>query len=197
MSWKEFTLQILSWCGQQSTLIVAIIGFVTSILIARLNRNLALEQEILRRWLDAHEKAIRQLWRTIETYDASVKALKLVANGQAMEVQLSFLVACLQQLIGLEKGDDDLFGAILFSKNGLTYDNQEVLSKMTILLAKINDSATHINEEGHCILDFTDELQQLATTMEKRQNFLIRVYDLWMQRFRQHPRVKKWIDKGV
>ena len=197
MSWKEFFLQILDWCGQQATLIVAIVGFITSLIIARLNSRLALENDLFKKWVEVHEKSIRQLWKTIETYDACIKGLKLVANGQAVEMQRAFLVASLQQLIGIEKDDDDLFGAILFSTDGLTYDNRELLSKMIRLSAKMNGCAAHTKAEDGYTLDCNDEIQQFAITMEQRQKFLIHIYNLWSQRFQQHPRVKKWIDKGV
>lgn len=152
---------------------------------------------MLKKWIEVHEKSIRQLWKTIETYDACIKGLKLVANGQTVETQLAFLVASLQRLVEIEKDDDDLFGAILFSTDGLTYDNRELLSKMIRLSAKINECAAHTKAGEEYTLDCNDEIQQLAITMEQRQKFLIRVYNLWCQRFKLHPRVKKWIDKGV
>lgn len=65
---KAFLREGLNWCGQNSALIIAVAGFVTSIVIAKITSGLDLQKMLCVRRFEAYEKAMRQLSLKLNIY---------------------------------------------------------------------------------------------------------------------------------
>ena len=60
---------VLDSVGQLSTLIVAIVGFITAMIVAKVTSGLELKRALCLKRVEAYELATRQLWQLITVYE--------------------------------------------------------------------------------------------------------------------------------
>ena len=95
---------ILDWLGQQSTVIVAIIGFATAIMVAKITSGLELNKALCLKRVEAYEAARCQLMRMTNIYEVILGHMAAICHDIDSKTIGDKIVLLLSQFMELEKG---------------------------------------------------------------------------------------------
>ena len=97
---KEVFLAVLGWCGRNDALLIAIVGFLSSVVIVKITSGLDTKKALFMRRLDAYEKAISHLSLKLNVYyniQAAFESFK--EPVLSVDLMKSKIVICLAVLI--------------------------------------------------------------------------------------------------
>jgi hypothetical protein len=107
---KEVLLAVLDWCGRYEALLIAIVGFLSSVVIVKITSGLDIKKALCMRRLDAYEKAISHLSLKLNVYyniQAAFESFKEPAlSVDLMKNKIAICLAVFQKLGEIEKKDD-------------------------------------------------------------------------------------------
>ena len=93
---------ILDWLGQQSAVIVALVGFVTAIIVAKITSGLELKKMLCLKRVDAYEVARCQLMRMTNTYENILACMAAIAQDKDSATIVEKIAVLLAFFIQLE-----------------------------------------------------------------------------------------------
>ena len=109
--------EALAWVAQVSTLIVAVVGFITAVIIAKFNHGLEIEKAICLKKIEAYENALRQL-RTmitiIENIRVALAAICKDTDNACIRGEVAQILAMMQQYSEAQKRNDDIANVELY-----------------------------------------------------------------------------------
>ena len=65
---KNFAFELLNWCGEHEAMLIAVAGFICSVVIAKITSGLELRRALCVRRFEVYEKAISQLSLKLNVY---------------------------------------------------------------------------------------------------------------------------------
>ena len=99
----ETTKMILEWLGQQSTLIVAVLGFVTAIIVAKITGGIELKKALCLKRVDAYEAARCQLMRMTNTYENILRSMAAIVQDTDSSTIIDKVVLLRSSFMELDK----------------------------------------------------------------------------------------------
>lgn len=109
---------VLDSVGQLSTLIVAIVGFITAMIVAKVTSGLELKRALCLKRVEAYELATRQLWQLITVYEnilGSMAAINLDDDSSAIQEKIGLMLILFTQLGELTLKNSDLAQIMFYS----------------------------------------------------------------------------------
>lgn len=94
---------ILDWIGQQSTLIVAVFGFVTAIIVAKITGGIELKKALCLKRVDAYEAARCHLMRMTTIYEIILGQMAAINQDTDSKTLVDKIVLLLSQFVELGK----------------------------------------------------------------------------------------------
>ncbi len=138
----ETTKMILDWLGQQSTLIVAVFGFVTAIIVAKITGGIELKKALCLKRVDAYEAAKCQLMRMTNIYEIILGQMATVSQSTDSKTIVEKIALLELQFLALGKvmEQDDSFARIaLYSTELPRQDPRQLQSEEPRFLNAIRD----------------------------------------------------------
>ena len=115
---------ILDSVEQLSTMIVAIVGFITAVIVAKVTSGLGLRRALCLKRVEAYELATRQLWQLItvsENILGSMAAINLDDDNSSIQEKIGLMLILFAQLGELISKNGDL-AQIMFYSNLAAHD---------------------------------------------------------------------------
>lgn len=138
----------LYWCGQHSALLVAIMGFASSVAIAKISSGLDLRRTLYLRRFEAYEKAIGHLSRKMNVYENIMAAFYTLKDPnfdfESLRVKVVVLLSYFDQLGKIEMEDRELSGIVLYSKLP-RHDVKPVMREIAQFYTLLQDYSNLIN----------------------------------------------------
>ena len=96
------------WLGPASTVVVALVGLCSGVIIAKLSSHLELRKTLCLRKVEVYESAMRQLVLKINIYANFLNTLRGAVDSSTLEMRLGLMAAVLAQLPQVEQNDADV-----------------------------------------------------------------------------------------
>lgn len=128
----ETTKMILDWLGQQSTLIVAVLGFVTAIIVAKITGGIELKKALCLKRVDAYEAARCHLMRTTTIYEiilGQMAAINQDTDSKTLVEKIVLLVSQFVELGKVREQDDNFARIALYSTELPRQDPRQLQSE--------------------------------------------------------------------
>ena len=135
--------KILDLITQQSTLIVAIMGFIATIVVAKLTSSMELRKTILLKRIEAYEKALKQLTLMKNAYSDFLNSITGVIDNNLFESRITLIYASLTQLEKINQQSGDLVQISFYTDiplNDTLPMFQKITSFMQIIIEIIKES---------------------------------------------------------
>ncbi len=125
----ETTKMILDWLGQQSTLVVAVFGFVTAIIVAKITGGIELKKALCLKRVEAYEAARCQLMRMTNIYEIILGQMAAVSQSTDSKTIVDKIALLVSQFLALGKvmEQDDSFARIALYATELPRQNPRPL----------------------------------------------------------------------
>ena len=181
--------------GQLSTLIVAVVGFITAIVVAKITGGLELKRMLCLKRLEAYEVAMRQLWHLITVYEnilAAMAAINLDEDNSTIREKIELVLVHFVQLGELMKKNDDL-AQIMFYSDLPTHDLIQVSKEVPRFVKMLKEVDVKLSEpmisENLVIIEtkIKDGTNRLAPLIHQELNHLYNINvklknDVWMDK---------------
>ena len=131
---------------QLSTVVVAIMGFVTAMVVAKITSGLELKKTLCLRKVEVYEAAMRQLVLKINIYANFLNTLRGVADGSTLKMRLGLMFEFLEQLRQIEKNDADV-ARLLFYTDLPSYDTLPLLLEIPRFMEAVDKIAQKIQDQ--------------------------------------------------
>lgn len=181
---------ILDWLGQQSTVIVAVVGFVAAIIVAKITSGLELNKALCLKRAEAYESARCQLMRMTNVYEiilGQMAAISQDTDSKSIDAKIALLVTQFTKLGTVMEQDEKLARIALYSTELPRQDARQLLGEeprfvnvITGILTKLQCGSSEEEREAlegnlkQAINRFAplmqNELQHLYTIDEKLKN---------------------------
>ena len=116
------------WLGPASTVVVALVGLCSGVIIAKLSSHLELRKTLCLRKVEVYESAMRQLVLKINVYANFLNSLRGTADGSTLRMRLELMASILVQLPQIEQKDADI-ARLLFYTDLPSYNNLLLISE--------------------------------------------------------------------
>ena len=199
---KTVLFEILDWCGQHSALLVAIVGFASSVAIAKITSGLDLKKALCIRRFEAYEKAIGHLSLKLNVYYNILAALQALNEPVfAMDVvkcKVAVLLPIFIRLDEIEKEDRDTTGIVLYSKLP-SYDVRPLIREIGFFLAMLQAFSYFANlpdaeaQLKQFMPNFISSLKRLVPLVEEEVNHLNAIYVQLDAEIRADKTIKKML----
>ena len=197
---KAVLFEILDWCGQHSALLVAIVGFASSVAIAKITSGLDLKKTLCIHRFEAYEKAIRHLSLKLNVYYGILAAFQSlhepISVMDVMKGKVAVLLSFFIRLEEIEKEDRDLAAIVLYSK--LPQHDVRSLTKesalFVILLKDFSDRANMPNSDAmlaQLVPTFNKEIQRLEPLIAEEAAHLNAIYAQLCEEIHKDKTIKK------
>ena len=123
---------ILDWIGQQSTAIVAVVGFVASVIVARITSGLELNKALCLKRAEAYEAARCQLMRMTNVYEiilGQMAAISQDTDSKSIDAKIALLVTQFTKLGTVMEQDEKLARIALYSTELPRQDARQLLGE--------------------------------------------------------------------
>lgn len=124
------------WLGPASTVVVALVGLCSGVIIAKLSSHLELMKTLCLRKVEVYEAAMRQLVLKINLYANFLNTLRGAVDSSTLEMRLGLMAAVLAQLPQVEQNDADV-ARLLFYTDLPSYDNLPLMSEIPRFLETV------------------------------------------------------------
>ena len=154
---KEVLFAVLDWCGEHDALLTAVVGFISSVVIAKMKSVLDIKRMLCVRRFEAYEKAICHLSLKLNVYyniQAAFESLKDVESPiEVLKSKVAILMASFQKLGEVEKDDVNVTGVSLYTVLP-TYDTKPLIRELARFCSRLQDFS--------CLANFPDSLERLT-----------------------------------
>ncbi len=116
------------WLGPASTVVVALVGLCSGVIIVKLSSHLELRKTLCLRKVEVYESAMRQLVLKINVYANFLNSLRGTAVGSTLRMRLELMASILVQLPQIEQKDADI-ARLLFYTDLPSYNNLLLISE--------------------------------------------------------------------
>ena len=172
---------VLDWLGQQSTVLVALIGFVTAIIVAKITSGLELKKMLCLKRVDAYETARCQLMRMTNTYESILTSMAAIAQDKdsaTIVEKIALLLALFIQLDKVLQQDGDLARIALYATELPRQDARELMGEEPRFVKVIRDiaekmqHASSIEERDVLESDLKHEINRIAPLIQRELQHL-------------------------
>ena len=180
----ETTKMILDWLGQQSTLIVAVAGFISAIIVAKITGGIELKKALCLKRVDAFEAARCQLMRMTNTYEVILGSMSAITQDLDSSTIGDKIVILLSPFIELEKvlrQDENLARIALYVTELPRQDVRQLLAeepRFVNVIRKISEKlqrASSKDERDVLEVQLKQEINRIAPLIQMELQHL---YDL-------------------
>lgn len=199
----EFMEFVFKFAKELDTVIIAIVGFVSSILVAKFTCEHDVKKFLYSKKIEAYERALSLL---ILKINVCANCLNLMGslkreNQQAVLPMVSILIGTVQQMFELEKKDIDIAIISLYVdiqdraplKNFTKLSN--FLQKASKLSNQLQNSNINIDDKNSLLDELSIAIDDFSSFAEAEYNYLSGIYDKLVNRFRNDKILHKLIDK--
>ena len=194
--------EILDWCGQHSALLVAIVGFASSVAIAKITSGLELRKTLCIRRFDAYEKAIGHLSLKLNVYYNILAAFQSlhepISEMNVMRGKVAVLLAFFIKLSEIEKEDCDSADIVLYSK--FPQHDVRPLAKesalFVVLLKDFSDRANLPNSDAmlaQLAPTFINGINRLEPLVAEEAVHLNAIYEQLCEEIHKDKTIKKML----
>ena len=202
---KEFILAILDWFGRHTELIIAIVGFASSVAIAKIATGLDLRKTLCLRRFEIYEKAIGHLSLKLNVYYNILAAFQVmnepVLDVNAIKSKVIVLLSLFIQLGKAEEGDRDSSGIVLYSKLP-SHDVRPLTREVANFVAKLqyfSYLANLPNPEDQLTRfapEFINGIKRLEPLVEAEVKHLNAIYDQLNDEIQKDETIQKMFRKS-
>lgn len=197
---KAFLREVLNWCSQNSALIIAVAGFVSSIVIAKITSGLDLQKTLCVRRFEAYEKAMRQLSLKLNLYAnilASLPPMKeAVSDVGILKARIAVVLAWFVKLSENEQREGDLSGVVVYS-DFPSRDVRPMMKEMSEFVALLNELLCSL--DGHLSCEqLYHASQRVADGVTRFEPFVVEeaahlnvIYEKLKEDIRRDKRIKR------
>ena len=190
---------ILDWLGQQSAVLVALIGFVTAIIIAKITSGLELKKMLCLKRVDAYEAARCQLMRMTNIYESILVCMAAInqdKDNTTILEKILVLLAWFVQLERVQQQDGDLARIALYVAELPRQDTRELMGEEPRFLKMIKDIAekmqrtSSIEEKDVLENDLKHGINRIAPLIQKELQHLYNIDDKLKKDMQKDKRLK-------
>lgn len=200
----EFMEFVFKFAKELDTVIIAIVGFVSSIFIAKFTCEHDVKKFVYSKKIEAYERALSLLILKINVYANCLNLMGSLKreNQQAVLPMVSRLIGgTVQQMLELEKNDIDIAIISLYVdiqdraplKNFTKLSN--FLQKASKLSNQLQNSNINIDDKNSLLDELSIAIDDFSSFAEAEYNYLSGIYDKLVNRFRNDKILHKLIDK--
>lgn len=197
-------LFLQSCTGRYEALLIAIVGFLSSVAIAKITSGLDIKKVLYMRRLDAYEKAISHLSLKLNIYyniQAAFESLKEpVLSVELMKSKIAILLASFQKLGEIEKDDSRVTSVVLYTVFP-SYDTGSIVKELANFISRLQDFSCLVNlpnaEERLKLFEssFVDDIKRIVPMLEKEINYLNAIFDQLKNEITKDKMIKKVLNK--
>lgn len=144
---------IIDSLGQLSTLIVAIMGFITAIVVAKVTSGQELKRVLCLKRVETYEAATRQLWQLITVYEnilGTMAATNLDDDSSTIREKIESMLLYFLQLGETLKKNGDL-AQIAFYSNFPTHDVIQVSKEAPKFMKMLKEVSVLLSDQNATI----------------------------------------------
>lgn len=195
----EALKMILDWLGQQSAVLVALIGFVTAILVAKITSGSELKKMLCLKRVDAYEAARSQLMRMTNTYEvilACMAAINQDKDNATLGEKIFLLLTWFVQLERVLQQDGDLARIALYATELPRQDARELMGEEPRFIKVIRDivekiqRTSSIEEREVLEKDLKHEINRIAPLIQRELKHLYNMDDKLKKDIQKDKRLK-------
>ena len=174
---------IIDSLGQLSTLIVAIMGFITAIVVAKVTSGQELKRALCLKRVETYEAATRQLWQLITVYEnilGTMAATNIDDDSSTIREKIETMLLYFLQLGETLKANGDL-AQIAFYSNLPTHDMIQVSKEAPKFMKTLKDVSVQLSDQnaavnlGQIEARVKDSISRFAPLIQEELNHF---YDL-------------------
>jgi hypothetical protein len=199
----EFMEFVFKFAKELDTVIIAIVGFVSSILVAKFTCEHDVKKFLYSKKIEAYERALSLL---ILKINVCANCLNLMGslkreNQQAVLPMVSILIGTVQQMFELEKKDIDIAIISLYvdiqDKAPLKNFTKlsDFLQKAIKIFNQLQNTNINIDDKNSLLDELSIAIDDFSSFAEAEYNYLSGIYDKLVNRFRNDKILHKLIDK--
>ena len=190
---------ILDWLGQQSAVLVALVGFTTAIIVAKITSGLELKKMLCLKRVDAYEAAKCQLMRMTNTYESILTSMAAIAQDKdsaTIVEKIALLLAFFIQLDKVLQQDGDLARIALYTTELPRQDTRELMGEEPRFVKVIRDiaekmqHASSIEERDVLESDLKHEINRIAPLIQRELQHLYNLDDKLKKDIQTDKRLK-------
>jgi gas vesicle protein len=158
---------IIDSLGQLSTLIVAIMGFVTAIVVAKVTSGQELKRALCLKRMETYEVATRQLWQLITVYEsilATMAATNIDDDSSTIREKIETMLLYFLQLGETIKKNGDL-AQIAFYLNLPTHDLIQASKETPKFMKMLKEVSIQLSDKNAAM-----SLEQIAARVKNSIN---------------------------
>lgn len=195
----EALTTILDWLGQQSAVIVALVGFLTAIVVAKITSGLELKKMLCLKRVDAYEAARCQLMRMTNTYEnilACMAAINQDKDNTTISEKILLLLTWFIQLERVLQQDGDLARIALYATELPRQDARELIGeeprfvKVVRNIAEKLQRTSSIEERDVLENDIKHEINRIAPLIQRELKHLYNLDDKLKKDIQTDKRLK-------
>ena len=199
----EFMEFVFKFAKELDTVIIAIVGFVSSIFVAKFTCEHDVKKFLYSKKIDAYERGLSLLILKINVYANCLNLMGSLKreNQQAVLPMVSILIGTVQQMFELEKKDIDIAIISLYVdiQDKAPLKNFTKLSSFLQKAIKISNqlqnSNINIDDKNSLLDELSIAIDDFSSFAEAEYNYLSCIYDKLVNRFRNDKILHKLIDK--
>ena len=196
----ETVKMILDWLAQQSTVIVAVVGFMTAIIVAKISSGLELNKALYLNRVEAYEAARCQLVRMINIYEiilGQMAAISQDIDSKSIAAKIVLLLTQFKKLGEVLEQDEKLARIALYSTELPRHDERQLLGEeprfvnvVTDILAKLQSDSS--KEEGEALEGkLKQAINRFAPLIQNELQHLYRIDDKLKNDIQKDKRLRK------
>lgn len=190
---------ILDWLGQQSAVIVALVGFLTAIVVAKITSGLELKKMLCLKRVDAYEAGRSQLMRMTNTYEvilACMAAINQDKDNTTLGEKIFLLLTWFVQLERVLQQDGDLARIALYATELPRQDARELIGEEPRFVKVVRNIAEKLQRtssiEDRDVLenDLKHEINRIAPLIQRELQHLYNMDDKLKKDIQKDKRLK-------
>jgi hypothetical protein len=201
---KEVFLAVLGWCGRNDALLIAIVGFLSSVVIVKITSGLDTKKALFMRRLDAYEKAISHLSLKLNVYyniQAAFESFKEpVLSVDLMKSKIVICLAVFQKLEEIEKDDSRVTSVALYTVFP-SYDTGSIIKELAYFMSRLQYFSYCMNLPDvedrikQFELSFKSDVERIAPLIENETKYLDGIFMQLKNEIAKDKRIKKVLNK--
>ena len=190
---------ILDWLGQQSAVIVALVGFLTAIVVAKITSGLELKKMLCLKRVDSYEAGRSQLMRMTNTYEvilACMAAINQDKDHTTLGEKIFLLLTWFVQLESVLQQDGDLARIAFYATELPRQDARELIGEESRFVKVVRNIAEKLQRtssiEDRDVLenDLKHEINRIAPLIQRELQHLYNMDDKLKKDIQKDKRLK-------
>ena len=183
---------ILCWLDQLSTLIVAVLGFITTIVVARLTCTMELRKTLFLKRIEAYETALMKLTLLKNAYANFLNLITEPIDKDILESKIVFIHISLIQFSNIDQQNGD-FAKISFYTTIPLHDTFPMLQKMSCFIQTLTEVTTALNtaDRQQLTQKINDAINEFRPHAHEEYQYLVNVYDKLLNDIKHEKELKK------